>query len=108
MESGFRKRDYYEGEYMKSISPVLTEEYVEAEKIIALDQQDKYYPIIILKVIYPDDSLGTVTRFEFSEKERDAIAKGADLILTQPHHSYVMPIAIQLAFKNEHPLEGID
>ncbi len=94
---------------MNSISPVLTEYEVEAEQVIALDQP-QYYPIISLRVTFNDKdgdekSVATMTRFRFSDKDRDAIAAGADLILSQPHHGPLMPIGLQLAMPNEYPLE---
>ena len=94
---------------MNSVSPVLTESEVEAEQVIALDQP-QYYPIISLRVTFNDKdgdekSVATMTRFRFSDKERDAIAAGADLILSQPHHGPLMPIGLQLAMPNEYPLE---
>ena len=94
---------------MNSISPVLTEYEVEAEQVIALDQP-QYYPIISLRVTFNDKdgdekSVATMTRFRFSDKERDTIAAGADLILSQPHHGPLMPIGLQLAMPNEYPLE---
>ena len=94
---------------MNSVSPVLTEHEVEAEQVIALDQPE-YYPVISLCVNYggPDGdqlSLATLTRLRFSDKEREAIAAGADLILSQPHHGPLIPIGLQLAMPNEYPLE---
>ena len=94
---------------MNSISPVLTEHEVEAEQIIALDQP-QYYPIISLRVTFNDKdgdekSVATMTRFRFSDKDRDAIAAGADLILSQPHHGLLMPIGLQLAMPGKYPLE---
>ena len=94
---------------MNSVSPVLTEYEVEAEQVIALDQP-QYYPIISLRVTFNDKdgdekSVATMTRFRFSDKDRDAIAAGADLILSQPHHGPLMPIGLQLAMPNEYPLE---
>ena len=75
---------------MNSVSPVLTETEVSAEQVIALEQKE-YYPVISLQINYggPDGdhlSLATLTRFRFSDKEREAIANGADLLLSQPHH----------------------
>ena len=89
---------------MNSISPVLTEREVEAEQVIALGQEE-YYPIIVARIIYPDKSVASLTRFRFTEREREAIAKGADLILSQPHHHAMMPIGLQLAIPKEYPLE---
>jgi hypothetical protein len=97
---------------MNSVSPVLTGTEVDAERVIALDQPE-YYPVISLQINYggPDGdklSLATLTRFRFSDKEREAIAAGADLILSQPHHGPMMPIGIQLAFPNEYPIDKGD
>ena len=94
---------------MNSVSPVLTEHEVEAEQVIALDQP-QYYPIISLRVTFNDkdgnpNGVATLTRFRFSDKDRDAIAAGADLILSQPHHGPLMPIGLQLAMPNKYPLE---
>ena len=89
---------------MESVSPVLTENEVPSEQVIALGQ-DGYYPIIVARIIFSDKSIASLTRFRFSEKEREAIANGADLILSQPHHGSMMPIGLQLAMPNEYPLE---
>jgi hypothetical protein len=96
---------------MNSVSPVLTEREVEAEQVIALGQP-QYYPIISLRVTFNDKdgdekSVATMTRFRFSDKDRDAIAAGADLILSQPHHGPLMPIGLQLAMPDRYPLEGL-
>lgn len=92
---------------MRSESPVFTQNEVGNEQVIALDQP-QYFPIIVVRMNYNDGSVGTATRWHFSDKERAAIAQGADLILTQPHQGAVMPIGLQLAFPNEYPLEGLD
>ena len=89
---------------MNSISPVITEREVEAEQVIALGQEE-YYSIIVARIIYPDKSVASLTRFRFSDGEREAIAKGADLILSQPHHHSMMPVGLQLAMPGEYPLE---
>lgn len=95
---------------MNSVSPVLTEHEVEAELVIALEQKE-YYPIITLRVTFNDkdddpQSIATLTRFRFTDKEREAIANGADLILSQPHHGQMMPIGLQLAMKDQYPMEA--
>jgi hypothetical protein len=87
---------------MDSVSPVLTAAEVEREQIIALDQPE-YYPIVVARVLCSDDSPSTFTRFRFTEKEREAIAGGADLLLSQPHHGTLMPIGLQLAMPGEYP-----
>jgi hypothetical protein len=93
---------------MNSVSPVLTDHEVEAERVIALEQPE-YYPIISLRVTFNDkdgnpEYLSTLTRFRFSDKNREAIAAGADLILSQPHHGPMMPIGLQLAMPSQYPL----
>jgi hypothetical protein len=87
---------------MDSVSPVLTEREVESEQVIALGQ-DEYFPIIVARVRFEDQSPCSMTRFRFSEKERELIASGADLILGQPHHGSLMPISLQLAMPGEYP-----
>lgn len=87
---------------MNSISPVLTEKEVPAEQVIAIDQPE-YYAIIVARVNYEDGSRGTITRYRLTDKERKAIAEGADLLITQPHHGALMPIGLQLAMPDEYP-----
>lgn len=94
---------------MNSVSPVMTEAEIPAEQVIALGQEE-YYPIIVCRVTFQDKdgepkSVASLTRFRFSDKEREAIGKGADLILSQPHHGSLMPIGLQLAMPDEYPLE---
>lgn len=92
---------------MDSVSPVLTEHEIEAEQIIALGQEE-YYPIVVCRITYQDkdgNPIGksTATRFRFNEREREMIANGADLILSQPHHGSMMPIALELAMPDCYP-----
>ena len=89
---------------MNSVSPVYTENEIEAEQVIALDQPE-YSPIIVARIRYEDGSLASATRFRFSDKERQAIAAGADLVTSQPHHRSMMPIGLQLAMPGEYPQE---
>ena len=96
---------------MNSVSPVMTEAEIPAEQVIALGQEE-YYPIIVCRVTFQDKdgepkSVASLTRFRFSDKEREAIGKGADLILSQPHHGSLMPIGLQLAMPDQYPLEGL-
>ena len=96
---------------MNSVSPVMTESEIPAEQVIALGQEE-YYSIIVCRVTFQDKdgepkSVATLTRFRFSDKEREAIAKGADLILSQPHHHAMMPVGLQLAMPDQYPLEGL-
>jgi hypothetical protein len=86
----------------------MTDHEVEAERVIALDQK-QYYPVISVQVTYNDKDdnpqfIATYTRFRFSDKERKAIAAGADLLLSQPHHGLLMPIGLQLAMPGQYPL----
>jgi len=65
---------------MDSVSPVLTEVELPSEQVIALGQ-DEFYPIIVARVVHPGGFLSSLTRFRFSDAERELIAAGADLIL---------------------------
>ena len=87
---------------MTSVSPVLTNNEIEAEKVIALDQPG-YFPIISLRVTFDDETKATYTRFRFTEEERKLIANGADILISQPHHHGLMPIGLQLAMPCEYP-----
>jgi hypothetical protein len=96
-----------EEDIVNSVSPVLTDREIEAEQVIALDQP-QYYPIIVCRVNYQDkdgnpNGKATLTRFRFTDEERARIAKGADLILSQPHHGSLMPIGLELAMPEEYP-----
>ena len=91
---------------MNSISPVLTESEVSSEHIVALGQ-DNYYPVVVARIVYPSGQIASLTRFRFSDRERAAIANGADLILSQPHHHAMMPIGLQFAMPNEYPMEDL-
>jgi hypothetical protein len=66
---------------MISVSPVLTEEHVESERVIALDQAE-YTPLIILPVM-SDVSDGMVVRFRLNEEERARVAAGGDLVIME-------------------------
>jgi len=87
---------------MNSVSPVYTESEVPSEQVIALGQ-DEYYPIIVARIRYSDNSIASVTRFRLDDKEREMIAKGADILLSQPHHGSMMPIGIELAMPDSYP-----
>lgn len=94
---------------MNSVSPVWTEEEVAAEQVVALGQE-RYYPIIVLRATFTDkdgevESVASVTRFRFSDAERAAIAAGADILISQPHHGKMMPIGLQLAMPDQYPME---
>jgi hypothetical protein len=96
-----------------SVSPVLTEAELPSEQVIALGQEE-FYPIIVARVRFegaggPQGSgyndVASFTRYRFTAAERELIAKGADLILGQPHHGSMMPISLQLAMAGEYPVQ---
>lgn len=91
---------------MDSVSPVLTEREVEAEHVVALDQP-QYFPVIVARVSFEEGGVASFTRFRFTAKEREAIAKGADLLISQPHHGPLMPIGLQLAMKDSYPVPEV-
>jgi hypothetical protein len=89
---------------MQSISPVFTENEIEVEQVIALDQKE-YFPIIVLPVIYSDETKGMCVRFELSDNDRKLIAEGADIViqeLTFTHEKFT-PISITFCKRNEYP-----
>jgi hypothetical protein len=87
---------------MNSVSPVLTEREVESEQVVALEQE-QYYPIIVARILFQDQSRCSMVRFRFTDAERKLIAEGADLIIGQPHHGSMMPMSTQLAMPGEYP-----
>ena len=87
---------------MQSVSPVLTEAEIEAEQVVALEQE-QYYPIIVARILFQDQSRCSMVRFRFTDEERKFIADGADLIIGQPHHGSMMPMSTQLAMPGEYP-----
>ena len=87
---------------MDSVSPVLTESEVESEQVIALGQE-QYFPIIVARILFSDQTPCSMVRFRFTDKERELIAQGADLIIGQPHHGSMMPMSTQLAMPGEYP-----
>jgi hypothetical protein len=94
---------------MDSVSPVLTEAEVPSEQVIALDNPE-YYPIVVARVSWRDKdeklmALASYTRFRFTAAERELIAAGADLLLSQPHHGSMMPVGLQLAMPGEYPVQ---
>jgi hypothetical protein len=65
-----------------SVSPVYNEETVGIERVIALDHPE-YIAIIILPVRYHDGTQGMAVRFRFTDDERNLVANGGDLLLTE-------------------------
>lgn len=89
---------------MESVSPVWTEKEVEIEQVIALDQA-QYIPIIILPIIYADGMSGLAVRFRFSDKERQEIAEGSDLVITELNFDRrFTPISLNLTKPDIAPL----
>jgi len=87
---------------MQSVSPVFTEAEIDSEEVIALEQEE-YYPIIVARILFQDESRSSMVRFRFTDEERRLIADGADLIIGQPHHGSMMPMSLQLAMPGEYP-----
>lgn len=88
---------------MDSVSPVFTEREVASEQVIALGQSE-YYSIIVARIKFEDGTPCSMVRVRFSEKERELIAQGADLLVGQPHHGSMMPMSFQLAMPDEYPV----
>ena len=88
---------------MDSVSPVLTENEVQFERVIALDQP-QYYPIIILPIQYDGGHFVMGVRFRFTDKERKLIAEGADIFIQElTDGQSFTPINIQLCKPGEFP-----
>ena len=86
---------------MHSISPVFNEENVHLERVIALDQPE-YAPLIGLPVIYPDETRGVAVRFELSDNERQMIAEGGDILITElTFGGKFTPISIEISKKDQ-------
>jgi len=69
-----------DGEAMNSISPVFNEDSQPSERVIALDQPE-YAPIVILPLTNKGGAM--MVRFELTEVERNLIAEGANLVITE-------------------------
>lgn len=90
---------------MDSVSPVWTDEFVEIERVIALDQE-QYLPIVVLPVRYTDNTSGLSVRFRLTEDERKAIAEGADIILTEmTFGGPFTPVNMQVCNPNTNPFD---
>ena len=61
---------------MESVSPVWTEEEIESERVIALDQPE-YKPLVVMPFKFGDGIHGASIRFRLSDDERAAIHNGA-------------------------------
>lgn len=88
---------------MDSVSPVWTENEVEMERIVALDQP-QYLPLVVLPVRYTDGYSGLSVRFRLSDEERKSIADGADIVLTEmTFGGPFTPINVAVCKPNESP-----
>lgn len=88
---------------MQSITPVWTEEEVPIEKVIALDQPE-YQPIIILPVAFSDGVQGMSVRFQLTKEERERIADGADIVVTElTFGNRFTPIQLMVCDPNTNP-----
>jgi hypothetical protein len=87
---------------MDSVSPVWSEDHVPAERVIALDQEE-YFPIIVLPILYGDGTHAMAVRFRLSDQERSAIAGGGDIVITELVHGGFTPISIQICAPGTRP-----
>lgn len=88
---------------MDSISPVWTDNEVEIEQVIALDQEE-YIPIVALPIKYEGGARGVAVRFRPSDEERKVIADGGDILITELTFGRgFTPIAVRVAKPNEYP-----
>jgi hypothetical protein len=88
---------------MESVSPVWTEDHVEIERVIALDQPE-YQPIIVLPVEFAGGELAMSVRFRLSEEERAEIARGGDLVITELSFGRAFtPLHVKVCGPNEAP-----
>lgn len=95
----------YEGALMESVSPVWTVEHVENEAVIALDQPE-YIPIVVLPFRYDDGTAAVAVRFRFSAKERELIANGADLVISElTFGERFTPIDVRVCKPDESPYQ---
>jgi hypothetical protein len=98
---GIDVRYCVQGGKMQSISPVYTEELVQFEQVIALDQPE-YLPLITLSV--PEYGNACLARYEFSKEERELIADGADIVVAEMlFGSNYTPMALEIVPKNTKP-----
>jgi hypothetical protein len=86
---------------MHSISPVYTEELVIAEQVIALDQPE-YLPLVTLSV--PEFGNPCLARYEFTNEERELIAAGGELIVSEMlFGGQYTPMALEIVAKGAKP-----
>jgi hypothetical protein len=102
---------------MQSVSPVFTDEEVQFEKEIAKNQEE-YLTVIGLPVSLElidratgksrfVDNWGIALRFRFNDEDRQRIANGADLVITQlVFGKPLTPINLQLCEPKMKPVFG--
>jgi hypothetical protein len=90
---------------MMPISQIYTEDTIEAERVLALDQPE-YSPLIALRIASKTQPMhGEFTRWEFSEEERNMIALGANLVVSNlvlPNQPFP-PICLQIVAPGQAP-----
>ncbi len=89
---------------MESVSPVWTEEDIEGEKVIALDQP-QYKPLVVMPFKFGDGTPGMSVRFRLSDADKFAIQTGADLVITELTFGEFSPIDVRLCQPNKRPYE---
>ena len=80
---------------MDSVSPVFTENEIESEQIIALDQK-QYFPLVTLPIVFDNGQPARSVRFRLNEAERQAIAAGADFVITELVFGDYAPIMLDV------------
>lgn len=92
---------------MISVSPVFTDEFVDNERVIALDQKE-YAPIVILPVPFNDGTVGLSVRFRLTAEELQAVLDGADIVITEitsTGRSFT-PISVDVCKPNTNPFKS--
>jgi hypothetical protein len=98
---------------MQSVSPVMTDEQIPLEVVVALDQPE-YFPIIVLPITYQITGTGgevemlhnmaAAVRFRPSEEERAKLAAGGDLICIElVFGQSFTPVGFQVCMPDESP-----
>jgi len=92
---------------MISVTPVLTRRELECEQIVGLAQEisgeSNVRAINVARIATEKGHRITFARFLLTDKERELITKGADLIISQPHIGAWQAIGLQIAFPGEYP-----
>lgn len=85
---------------MNPVSPVLPGS--EQIEVVLGENQPEYIP---LPAVYLDSEMRPmITRWRLTEKERQAVRDGADVVLTQLTFRYpFQPVHLQVAYRDEMP-----